>query len=99
MELEGFLFFLFKKVAFIESASSTKIFYRNAIANVLLVYNEKFGYYFNFKIFYHLTHWLFAIFKISIFNEIYMQYQTIRNFISRLPTNGAMKTNVQARRS
>jgi len=41
MELEGFLFFLFKKVAFIESASSTKIFYRNAIADVLLVYNEK----------------------------------------------------------
>ena len=40
MELEGFLFSLFKKVAFIESASSTKIFDRNAIADVLLVYYE-----------------------------------------------------------
>ena len=49
MELEGFLFFLFKKVAFIESASSTKIFYRNAIADELLVYNETIWILFQFQ--------------------------------------------------
>ena len=97
MELEGFLFFLFKKVAFIESASSTKIFYRNAIADVLLVYNETVWILFQFQNI--LSSNVKQILKISKFNENYLQSQTIRNFISRLLTNDVVKTNMQARRS